>query len=183
MRQTGMLLDLTLDDEQHTAARLRNGEVLGAVTADAEPAPGCRSMALGALRYVACASPAFLARHGAGGVDARSLARAPCLRFDRRDGLQARWARQVFGVDLQAPTVWAPSTHAFVDLALAGAAWGMQPALLAAPHLAAGRLVDLAPGRVLDVPLYWNVVRLHAASLTALSEAIRAAAGAALVPL
>jgi LysR family transcriptional regulator (chromosome initiation inhibitor) len=180
VRATGMLLDLTLDDEQHTTARLRSGEVLGAVTADPEPAPGCRSTALGALRYVACASPDFAARHFGAGIDTGSLSRAPCLGFDRRDGLQARWVRQTFGVNLHAPMLWVPSTHAFVDFALAGAGWGMQPLHLVGGHLAGGRLIDLAPGNVLEVPLYWNVVRLHAASLTALSEAIVMAAGASM---
>ena len=34
------MLDLTLDDEDHTAARLRSGEVVAAVTADPTPVTG-----------------------------------------------------------------------------------------------------------------------------------------------
>lgn len=175
MRQSGLMLDLMLDDEKHTSERLRSGEVLGAITADPEPAPGCRSIALGALDYLACASPEFMARNFAQGVDGQSLSVAPCMGFDRRDNLQMRWAKEVHDADLMAPTLWVPSTHAFLDFALAGVAWGMQPAQLAAPHLAAGRLVELTPGAVTSVPLFWNVVRLHAASLKMLSDAIVAA--------
>ena len=39
-RATGHLLDLLIDDEAHTADRLRSGEVVAAVTADPEPVQG-----------------------------------------------------------------------------------------------------------------------------------------------
>lgn len=48
--QAPVLLELTVDDQDHTAERLRSGAVLAAVTALARPAPGCNSQALGALR-------------------------------------------------------------------------------------------------------------------------------------
>lgn len=169
----GALLDLVLDDEAHTAERLRVGEVVAAVTADPAPAPGCKSVKLGTLWYAACASPAFMARHFAKGVNRKSLAAAPVLRFDRRDRLQARWARQAYGVTLKAPTHWAPSTQAFLDLTCAGLAWGLQPKPLARAAIAAGRLVEMPPARPLGVTLYWNVLRLHAASLGALTAAVR----------
>lgn len=178
---TGALLDLTLEDEAHTAGRLRSGEVLAAVTADPGPVPGCRTVGLGALRYVACASPAFMARHFAGGVTAAALAAAPCLRFDARDHLQARWARTAHGVELSAPTHRVPSTQGFLDLTLAGMAWSLDPVALARPHLAAGRLVELTPGTPLDVRLHWTVARLHATALAALTAAVRRAAADGLI--
>jgi LysR family transcriptional regulator (chromosome initiation inhibitor) len=175
-RETGILLDLILDDEAHTAARLRSGEVLAAVTADPDPVQGCRTVALGALRYVACASPDFVARHFSAGVNAATLEKAPCMRFDRRDMLQARWAREAYGLSLPAPTNWVPSTQGFLDLGLAGLAWGLHPLKLAQAHIGAGRLVELAPHLRLDVRLYWTVARLHAASLRHLTATVRAAA-------
>lgn len=181
-RRTGMLLDLILDDEAHTADRLRSGEVLAAVTADPEPVPGCRTVRLGALRYAACAAPGFFRRHFAAGVDAASLAAAPRMRFDRRDFLQLRWAREAHGLDLAAPVHWVPSTQGFLDFALAGLAWGMQPVALAQPHLAAGRLVELPPGRQVAVELHWTVARLHAPPLRALTDAVRRQAAAMLAP-
>jgi len=58
-----VLLDLVLDDEAHTADRLRSGEVLAAVTTDPKPVQGCRTTTIGALRYAATASPEFVHRH------------------------------------------------------------------------------------------------------------------------
>ena len=175
------MLDLVTEDEAHTAERLRTGEVLAAVTTDAKPVQGCRTVRLGALRYAATASPAFMARHFAKGVDDVSLARAPVLRFDRRDDLQARFMREVIGAALEPPTYWVPTSAGFVDLALAGVGWGMNPLVLARPHLASGRLVELAPGRSFDVPLAWQHARIGARLLEALTRDVVAAARKGLV--
>ena len=72
-------IDLLVDDQDHTAEALRRGDVLAAVSASAAPVQGCRSLPLGRLRYRATASPAFLRRWFAQGVNAASLEAAPCL--------------------------------------------------------------------------------------------------------
>lgn len=175
-RESSVSLELKLDDEAHTAERLRRGEVLAAVSADPKPVQGCKTIPLGALRYVACASPDFMARYFSDGVRAETLAHAPCLRFDRRDGLQASWARQAYQIELHAPVHWVPSTHGFLDLTLSGFAWGMQPLRLVNAHLEAGRLIELAPRLRLDIQLYWIVTRLHARVLQQLTHAVRSIA-------
>jgi LysR family transcriptional regulator (chromosome initiation inhibitor) len=177
---TGALLDIALDDEGRTAARLRSGDALAAVTADPRPVPGCRTRPLGALTYAAVATPAFAARWFPQGVDAAALARAPVLRFDAHDGLQARWAALAAGAPATGPTHQVPSSQAFLDLALGGVGWAMNPASTVAEHLAAGRLVELAPGRRLEVALHWQSVRLGSALLDRLTRAVRTAARAAL---
>lgn len=175
--RTGALLDLVLEDEGHTAERLRSGAVLAAVTTDPTPVQGCRITALGALRYAAVASPAWLKRHLPCGVEPEALSRAPMLRFDRRDGLQARWAREVLGIAaLDGPVHWVPATQGFLDGALAGLGWAMNPLQLVTEHLAAGRLVELVPGRRLDVVLHWQHARLGARLLATLTEEALAAA-------
>jgi LysR family transcriptional regulator (chromosome initiation inhibitor) len=182
--ETGATLDLALDHEGRTLDRLRAGEVLAAVTSETRPAPGCRRRSLGALRYVATAAPGFAARWFPDGPTAAALGAAPVLRFDRHDGLQARWARRVAGVVIDgAPTHWAPSTQAFLDLTCAGLGWSLNPEALAAPHLAAGRLVALAPDAPIDVPLVWQRARLGSALLDALTRAVTEAARRSLRPV
>ena len=170
------LFDLVLDDQDHSAEWLRKGEVLAAVTASAAPVPGCNSHPLGALRYRATASPDYLRRHFPDGVTADALACAPCLTFNRKDRLQTQWLRTVLGDHEpqmpSPPTHWLPSTHAFVDGALAGLGWGMNPDPLVADHLAAGRLVELVPGHPLDVPLHWQQSRIAGTALAELSRAV-----------
>jgi LysR family transcriptional regulator (chromosome initiation inhibitor) len=171
-----LLLDVSVDDQDHTAEALREGSVLAAVTALAAPVAGCRSLPLGRLRYRATASPAFVARHFAQGVTATALAGAPCLRFNRKDQLQARWVRNVCRREVALPSHWLPSSQAFVDACVAGLGWGLNPLALVEPLLGDGRLVELAPRRHVDVPLYWQHTRLDARVLEGLTAAVLAAA-------
>ena len=120
--ETGALLNIILEDEAYTAERLRNGDVLAAVTSDPVPVQGCRTMPLGALRYVATASPDFTDRFFSKGTNKETLNAAPMICFNRRDLLQADWAREAFDIELEAPTHWVPATQAFLDMSLAG--WG-----------------------------------------------------------
>ncbi|MBP2299569.1 LysR family transcriptional regulator ArgP [Azospirillum picis] len=168
----GCLFDLVLDDQDHSAEWLRQGEVVAAVTASAAPVPGCSSHPLGALRYRATASPDYMRRHFPRGVDEESLSRAPCLTFNRKDRLQAQWLATVSRKAPVPPTHWLPASQAFVDGALAGLGWGMNPDLLVAGHLAAGRLVELVPGRPLDVPLFWQQSRISGSVLADLTRAV-----------
>lgn len=183
MAQTGgCLFDLVLDDQEHSADWLRRGEVLAAVTASPVPVQGCDSTPLGALRYRATASPGFVRRHFPDGVDAAALARAPRLTFNGKDRLQTEWTRQVFGTAIAAPTHWLPSSQAFVDAALAGLGWGMNPEVLVAGPLRDGRLIELVADRPLDVPLNWQRSRIASRTLADLSHAVVAAARGVLRP-
>jgi LysR family transcriptional regulator, chromosome initiation inhibitor len=172
----GALLDLRLEDQDHTAEQLRQGEVAAAVTALAAPVQGCRSVPLGRMRYRATASPAFIARHLAAGVNAQTLAAAPCLTFNQKDRLQDSWLQTQFGQTLPPPRHWLPSSQGFVDATLAGLGWGMNPASLVDELLAQGRLLELLPGRDLHVALHWQHPRSAPPMLQRLSDAVVAAA-------
>lgn len=174
-QQHGALLDLTVDDQDHTAERLRSGAVLAAVTALAQPVAGCNSEALGTMHYVAAASPAFVQSHFAKGVGARTLAQAPSLVFDRKDALQARWVRRICHREVETPRHWLPSPQAFVEAARAGMGWGMHPLSMVAQALRDGSLVELVPSSRLPVPLYWQQARAAPRLLARLGDCVRAA--------
>lgn len=178
--QAPVLMDVAVDDQDHTAQWLRSGAVLAAVTASARPATGCNSRPLGAMRYMAVASPAFMARYFADGVHASSLSRAPSLQFNTKDDLQARWVRQLCGKTVELPRHTLPSAQAFVTAGLAGMGWGLHPQALIEAHLTQGRLVELVPKLPLDVPLHWQQARVASRLLEALTEHVVTAARAAL---
>ncbi|MFT3688423.1 LysR family transcriptional regulator ArgP [Paenirhodobacter sp.] len=172
VRESGCLIDIAVDDQDHTADWLRRGRVIAAVTALEKPVQGCQVKPLGRLRYHATASPDFLRRHFPQGVTAQALATAPALTFDQKDRLQQQWVRARFGHPLRFPTHWLPTPQGFVEAALAGMGWGMNPAHLVRDHLAAGRLVELVPGSALDVGLFWQTSHLAARSIAALTRAV-----------
>lgn len=168
-RQTDYLLDITVDDEGHTADWLQRGRVLAAVTAIAKPVHGCRVVRLGAQRYRATASPAFMERYFPDGVTIASAGLAPALTFNLKDRLQQAWLRKTLGEAVIGPTHLLPSTQGFVRASLAGMGWGMNPEPLVRELLASGRLVELVPGATLDVPLFWQINRLAADRLKGLT--------------
>ncbi|EMS97114.1 chromosome replication initiation inhibitor protein [Agrobacterium tumefaciens str. Cherry 2E-2-2] len=177
------LVNIAVDDQDHTVEWLRGGRVLAAVTAHAKAVQGCRVLALGVLRYHATASPDFMARHFAGGVTPAALARAPGLTFNQKDRLQASWVRKVLGEDIAYPTHWLPSTDGFVKASLSGMGWGLNPVQLVGDHLKTGRLVEVVPGTPLDIPLYWQVNRLAAERLGVLTSHVVETARGVLIPM
>ena len=63
---------------------------------------------------------------------------------------------------------------------MAGIGWGMNPQAMVASHLRDGSLVELVPGRLLSVPLYWQHTRLQMPMLARLTKAVITASRAAL---
>lgn len=174
----GVRLDLHREDQDHSAELLRDGTVMAAVTADAHAVQGCRAQPLGAMRYLAVASPAYAARWFADGLGA--LDRAPLLTFNRKDALQETFLRAHGTRRGEPPVHYVPSSSAFVDLVRHGLGWGMVPDVAADALLAAGTLVELAPGHHLDVELHWQHWRLRTPALDDLTERVVGAASRAL---
>ncbi|GAB1642971.1 LysR family transcriptional regulator ArgP [Krasilnikovia sp. MM14-A1259] len=160
--------DLHQDDQDHTAELLRAGTAMAAVTAQHEAVQGCRVERLGAMRYLAV---------GARDVD---LATTPMIVFNRKDRLQHRFLATLTRRRLDPPIHYVPAAVAFVEAVRLGLGWGMVPESIARADLAAGRYTELAPGKWLDVPLYWQYWRLESAVLGALTAAVRTAAANAL---
>jgi LysR family transcriptional regulator, chromosome initiation inhibitor len=179
----GFLFDLVLDDQDYSADWLRRGEVVAAVTSHGKPIQGCNCYPLGTLRYVATASPGFVEQWFPDGLSAEAAARAPCLTFNRKDQLQALWLRQALGTDIRPPLHWLPSSQAFVDGALAGVGWGMNPDLLVREHLREGRLVALGPSQPLEVPLFWQQSRIVGPLLSDVTRAALRTARTLLAPM
>jgi LysR family transcriptional regulator (chromosome initiation inhibitor) len=115
-----MLFDLVIDDQDHSDALLLRGEVAAAITARAEPVPGAHLYPLGALRYLATASPAFRDRWFADGLSPQNLARAPVLTFNAKDRLQRDWAARLTGRRVAMPrlpvTFWTSSSSSSVSI-------------------------------------------------------------------
>lgn len=179
-QQHGYLFDVRVDDQDHTLDLLRDGSVLGAVTAQGTAMQGCAVQALGAMRYQAIASPAFVARHFATGVNAQTLAQAPMIVFNRKDALQWRFIRRITRARLNPPLHYLPTATGFVDAAALGLGWCLAPESLLTSALQTGRVVCLAEHYPVDVPLYWQHASVRSATLQHLGDALRRAASSAL---
>lgn len=177
-----VLLDLVVEDQEVGLKRMRAGEVAACVCAAERPVAGARSLALGAMRYRALASPAFIARHFPQGVEPARLARIPAIVFGPDDLLQHRYLAAL-GVEGGFAHHLCPSSEGFVRLAEAGFGWGLVPELQVRAELASGALREIIPGRPLDVPLYWHHWRSGGELLAELTRHLQRQARGWLVPL
>ena len=180
-----LLLDITIDDQDHTHDALKSGAVMGCVTTLAQPMRGCVAEALGVMRYrcVATQAVAERCRTAGGKVSPHRLLSQPAVIFNRKDALQDAFLAQHFGLrQAQYPKHFAPAIDAFETAIALGLGWGMVPE----QHLqVAGRppLMEVLPGATVDVTLYWQHWAREAVSAQRLTAAVKAAARAHLVPL
>ncbi len=166
--------DLYREDQERTSALLRAGTVMAAVTADAEPLPGCTSTRLGGMRYRPMATPGFARRWFPAGPTPETLAGAPVVVFDRADDLQHRYLNSRAGSDVAPPVHYVPASADYLAAVTLGLGWGMVPDLQA--RGASAQLVALDPAGDVDVLLYWQQWRLRSGVLDRVREALLGAA-------
>jgi LysR family transcriptional regulator (chromosome initiation inhibitor) len=178
-RAPGLCFELHREDEDHTAALLREGLVMAAVTTAADPVPGCTVRPLGRMRYLPVATPEFTAAHLDGRSLPDALPEAPVVAFDRKDDFQDAFVRRLGRGAAGALRHLVPTSEGFLDAVAAGLGWGMVPEVQAEPLLAGGRLVLLAR-EWMDVTLYWQQWRMDSPALATLADAVTATAASAL---
>jgi LysR family transcriptional regulator (chromosome initiation inhibitor) len=172
-----LAFDLRRADETRTAELLRDGTVVAAVTASADPVAGCVVRRLGAMRYRPRASTEFVERWFPDGPNANALSRAPVVAFDRTDVLQDQYLRRRSRRILQPPRHYVPGSSAFVEAVRRGLGWGMVPDLQTDPTL-----VEFDSSGTIDVRLHWQQWRLRSTALERVADAVREQAELALTP-
>lgn len=170
-----VLFDIRIEDQDHSARLLREGVVMGAVTTERSPVPGCRVQPLGVMRYLPVASAGYVERYLPDGFTAVAAAHAPSLAWNRDDALQDMLIRRAFRRAITRPVHYVPTAEGFGAAVRAGLGWGMYPEQLAVPELAGGSFVRIADVH-LDVPLYWQCWKLDSPLVARLTDAVRSAA-------
>ena len=173
VRQSKVLLDIHIDDQDQTRRLLKDGRVVGCVSAQEQPVQGCRAVRLGRMNYRLVAAPEFIARWFPDGPTAEAVRRAPAMVFNRSDEMHDRIFRLVFDqAPGPLPIHYAPSSETFAQFIISGLAYGALPDQQCGSALRAGRLIDLAPGRRIPVDLYWHCWNLKSDLLEKLTAAL-----------
>jgi LysR family transcriptional regulator (chromosome initiation inhibitor) len=180
-----LLLDVVIDDQEHTHEALNSGDVVACVSTHPTPMRGCVAEPLGVMRYRCVGAPALVRKcqTKTGAVSPHRLLATPAVIFNRKDGLQDLFLSQQFGLLAQQyPRHFVPAVDAFESALSSGMGWGMVPEL----HLSArsGRLplVEVLPGSTVDVPLYWHHWAREPVSAQRLTQAVKQAAKALGLP-
>jgi len=187
----GLLLDVVVDDQDHTHDALKSGDVTGCVTTLSQAMRGCVAEPLGVMRYRCMAAPALVAQwnepaaagKAAGpGSLAHRLLGSPAVIFNRKDALQDAFLAQHFKLkDALYPRHFVPAVDAF-ELALElGMGWGMVPDILLAARAHRPPLQEVLPGRTVDVRLYWQHWAREPLAAQRLTQAVKQAARAQLL--
>ena len=173
----GLPLEIITDDQDFTQEWLRSGQVLGCVTTLKLAMRGCKVVPLGAMNYIAVAEPIYAAKHYPEGMTAYNFRATPFVAFNRKDDMQGEFVNHVFGLKRVALNqVFVPSSEGQVRAAIAGWGASVVPELIAREHIAAGKLVNIAPNKVLPIQLYWHCWNLESDVLDALTRSLLDAA-------
>jgi len=172
-RLDDVLVDIRIEDQDHSPQLLREGVVMGAVTTERTGVSGCRVHHLGVMRYVPVATPAYIQRWLPDGFTAGAAASAPSLAWNRSDALQDLLVRKVFRRPITRPTHYVPTAEGFGAAVRAGLGWGMYPEQLVD---SINETVERICPAHLDVPLYWQCWKLDSDVIERVTDAVRTAA-------
>ncbi|UWF51538.1 HTH-type transcriptional regulator ArgP [Pseudomonas sp. N3-W] len=166
-----ILLDLMVDDQDHTYTLLESGQVIGCIGTRSQPMRGCFAEPLGSVRYQLVASPAFQARWFPKGLTRDAARKAPVFAYSRKDTLQSDFMQSRFGLHADAyPIHYLSLPEARLKAIRRGLGYGMVPHMQVSDLLKSRDLVDVAPGEFTDVALYWHAWALQSPRMEALSE-------------
>ncbi|MEJ2642871.1 MAG: LysR family transcriptional regulator ArgP [Desulfosarcinaceae bacterium] len=171
LHEERIVLDIRTDDQDQTHRMLRDGEVVGCISTQAQALQGCRSVHLGQMIYGLFATPAFAKKWFPQGVTPAAVIQTPALIFNRKDRLHARLFRRAFGeVPDPLPTHYIPSSEKFADFIAMGLGYGMLPPQQSDPFVRSGQIIELIPKHKVPVDLYWQCWKLKSALLEKLTR-------------
>ncbi len=177
LRKMNILLDLRVDDQEETHRYLREGDVVGCVTTEANAIQGCRVEKLGTINYRLLATLDFIERWFPYGFSLKTAQRAPAVIFNRQDRLHYQFFETFLGSLPESLTAhYIPSPEQFFETILAGYCYGMVPDWQGKQFLEMGQLRELLPGSVLPINLYWHCWNLDAQPLREFSDQLLAGA-------
>lgn len=181
VKKRHLRLEVLVEDEDYSFELLRQGQVVGAISSRERALQGCCVEKLGTLEYLCVASREFQRQRWAASEGLKQLAQLPCIAFGRKDDLQEVFLDRKCGVtraELQPHYI--ASNAGYLGAVLHGWGWGLVVRQQAASLLKTRRLVDLAPGTSLAVPLYWHQWRITSVVGKELERLLVAGAKAAL---
>ena len=180
--ELNLLLEIVPDDQEFTEERLRSGDALAIVTSNNKPIPGCMTVPLGAMEYMAVASKSFAEEHFLEGINQGAVGKAPSIQFDRKDTLPQQWMMLAYGNTGKLTSHYIPSYEGHLLACQQGIGWAMMPSVTVEPMVQSGELVELVQGVRVRTPLHWQSRSQSSATLSRLSQIVSDVAESCLTP-
>lgn len=171
LQKMDLLIDLRVDDQEQTHHYLREGDVVGCVSTEAQAMQGCRIEKLGTMTYRLLATPNFIEHWFPDGLSLKGAERAPAVIFNRKDRLHWRFFQQYMGETPKSLAAhFIPAAEQFLQVITDGYSYGMVPDWQSTDLLKTGKLLELLPEATIQVDLYWHCWNLIARPLQQLSD-------------
>lgn len=174
-----ILLDLVVEDQDHTYALLESGMVIGCVSTEPQSMRGCSAELLGTMNYRLVGTAEFCKRWFPSGLTRQAARLAPVVAYTRKDTLHSTFLLERLGLPEGAyPCHYVPGTEAHLAAVRYGLGYAFVPAaLISSPD---SDLVDLAPKHPVAIDLYWHRWNVQSPRMDAISRQVMAAARATL---
>ncbi|MDA9557493.1 LysR family transcriptional regulator ArgP [Vibrio sp.] len=164
--------NFTVLSEQRTLDKLKNGEVIGAISTIDKTIAGCESIFLGYLEYICVSSPKFYQKHFHKGVNNSSLLKAPTVTYDEFDKIHHDFLSEHYNVNDIEIVHKVANSEAFVKLAKMGTAYCLIPVLQIAYELKTGELINISSSLRSRYPIYWHHWQLESPKMKRVTNAI-----------
>lgn len=179
-----ILLDIKIDDQNHTHDALKSGDVIGCISTHDSAMRGCIAEPLGIMMYqiVAHNTIAKTCLDAKGKIKIHQLLQTPAVIFNHKDALTDLFLKQHFALNnANYPKHIIPSIDAFELAIELGMGWAMQPQVLKNSPTKKGlshlkNVVYLAPNAPVAIQLYWHHWEREAPTAQQLTKAIKQAA-------
>jgi LysR family transcriptional regulator (chromosome initiation inhibitor) len=170
-----VLLDLTVEDQDHTYTLLETGLAIGCISTEPKPMRGCLAERLGVMTYWLVAAEDFRRRWFPDGVTRDAARAAPLLAQTHKDTLQSSFLQHKLGLPEGAyPCHYIPGAQSHFNAIRHGLGYGLVPALLLATQTC--KLTVLAPADPVQVALYWHTWKVQSPRMEHISLHIISAA-------
>lgn len=167
-------LDVQLAPADLALHLVNEGAVFGSVAAAQPQAPaqlnGPDITPLGRLRFLCVATPAFVAHWFGDGFSAEAVKLAPAIASDH--ALLSQFLGSTLEYGGPYPHHRMPHGAAVSECIYGSLAYGLMPQIQVGNALNSGKLLDIAPGHFIDVPLNWHAWNLDTPFTRALSEQV-----------
>ncbi len=172
-----VLLDLTVEDQDHTYTLLETGMAIGCISTEPKPMRGCSAERLGVMRYWLVAAEAFCDRWFVDGLTRKAARSAPVVAYTHKDTLQSSFLLNKLGLPEGAyPCHYVPGAASHFNAIRYGLGYGMVPELLLKASAGKHEMIYLAPNKPLELALYWHTWKVQSPRMENLSRQIISAA-------
>lgn len=149
--------DLVVESPTTLADMLTRGELLGCISTLPMGPTGSSSDYLGALRYACVVEPRLAARAFPNGFELQRTLSVHAILLGRGESIHDEFLSKVLGFRVtNYPHHCFPTPEARLSAIRSGIGYGLVPEMQAKPLIQEGELVELLPGKTLDINLYWH---------------------------